>query len=153
MEVREADLIVHVVDASHPRHEEQMHVVEEVLGEILTHEVPRLVVLNKSDLLDDDVAGCGLRLRYPEAEMISALSTSSLDRLRERLAHELSTIQTRVRLSFPTTRLGEAQEIVRRGRVLSEMYVDGTCYGEYALTRPDIDRLRHAGFKVRYVRA
>lgn len=150
-EVREADLIIHVVDASHPDHEDQMRTVEDVLSGILTREVPRLVILNKSDLFPDDVTEHGLRLRHPDAEIMSAVDSADIDRLRERLARELSTVQTRVRLSFATERMAEAQEILRRGRMINETYVDGTFYGEFDLVRPDIDRLRRGGFKVRYV--
>ena len=153
MEVREADLIIHVVDASHPKYEEQMHTVEGVLGEIMTHEVPRLVILNKSDLFVDELTDCGLRLRHPDAEILSAVDKEDIDRLRDRLIRELGTIQTRIRLVFPIERMTQAREILRRGRVFSETYVDGTCYGEYGLTRPDIDRLRRGGFKIRYVQA
>ena len=54
-EVREADLLVHVVDISHPNFEEQYEVVEQTLGEVLrdnvqcTKEIPRIVVFNKID--------------------------------------------------------------------------------------------------------
>jgi GTP-binding protein HflX len=153
MEVRDADLIIHVVDGSHPMHEQQMRTVEEVLGEIMTCEVPRLVVLNKSDLFADDLTDCGLRLRHPDAEILSAVDQEDIDRLRGRLVRELGTIQTRIRLSFPTERMAQVREILRRGRIFSEAFVDGTCYGEYGLTRPDIDRLRRGGFKIRYVHA
>jgi GTPase len=95
LEVREADLIVHVVDASHPQHEKQMQAVEEVLAEILPHEVARLVVLNKADLLTDEIAASSLRLRYPEAEILSALSEDDIDRLRGRLAEEVRDSQSR----------------------------------------------------------
>jgi GTP-binding protein HflX len=153
MEVRDADLIIHVVDASHPKYEGQMRTVEDVLGEIMTHDVPRLVVLNKSDLFVDELTDCGLRLRHPDAEILSAVDQDDMDRLRDRLVRELGTIQTRIRLAFSTERMTQAREILRRGRVFSETYVDGTCYGEYGLIRPDIDRLRRSGFKIRYVHA
>ena len=149
LEVREADLIIHVVDASHPRHEQQMRTVEEVLGEILPREVARLVVLNKADLFPDEVAAYSLKLRYPDAEILSAQSDGDIERLRERLARELQAIQTRVRVSFPTERIAEAREILRRGRTLRESYVDGIVHGEYALARPDIERLRQGGFRLR----
>jgi GTP-binding protein HflX len=91
LEVREADLIVHVVDASHPGHEDQMRTVDEVLGEIGIRELPRLVVLNKADLLVDEAALHGLRARHPDAEIISGQSGDGIARLRERLAAELAT--------------------------------------------------------------
>lgn len=150
-EVREADLIVHVVDASHPNHEAQMRTVEETLGEIVTREVPRLVVLNKADRFQDEVTESALRLRHPEAEIVSAFSATDIDRLRVRLGTELSEAQTQVRLTFPAERLDEARPILRRGATVRESFAEGMVYGEYMLTRADVDRLRQAGFRVRFV--
>ena len=48
-EVREADLLVHVVDISHPNFEEQYEVVEQTIGEICKEEKPTIVVFNKID--------------------------------------------------------------------------------------------------------
>ena len=48
-EVREADLLVHVVDISHPDFEEQIHVVEQTLGELGCADTPTLIVFNKID--------------------------------------------------------------------------------------------------------
>jgi GTPase len=149
LEVREADLIVHVVDASHPQHEKQMHAVEEVLGEILTREVARLVVLNKADLLPDDIVASSLRLRHPEAEILSALREPDVDRLRERLSREMIASQVRVLVSFETGRLSEFRGLIRRGSTIGESFVDGMVHGEYALSRPDLDRLRQSGFLIK----
>lgn len=56
-EVAEADLVLHVVDASHPRHEEQMEVVEQVLGEIGAQDKPTWIVYNKIDRLGGTPTG------------------------------------------------------------------------------------------------
>ncbi len=151
LEVREADLIIHVVDASHPKHEDQMRAVEEVLAQILERDVARLIILNKADLLTEEATVCALRLRHPDAELLSAHREDGIARLRERLGRELREVQTRVRITYPVARLPEAREIVRRGFTLSESFADGTAYGEYALTRADIDRLRQAGFRIRFL--
>lgn len=150
LEVREADLIVHVVDASHPRHEEQMQSVEQVLGQILEHDVARLVILNKADRFSDDVSPYALRLRHPDAEIVSALEEQGVERVRERLGVCLRAVQTRVGVSFPTARFHEAHAILRRGgRLGEESYADDMVYGEYILARAEIDRLRQSGFVVR----
>ncbi|WP_339063101.1 GTPase HflX [Tepidibacillus marianensis] len=51
-EVKEADLILHVVDVSHEYHEEQIEVVEQLLIEIEAHTIPRITVNNKSDQIE-----------------------------------------------------------------------------------------------------
>ena len=48
-EVREADLLIHVVDISHPNFEEQYEVVEQTINDIITNPLPRIVVFNKID--------------------------------------------------------------------------------------------------------
>jgi GTP-binding protein HflX len=48
-ELEDADLLLHVVDASNPRHEEQAQAVERILATLDVAETPRLLVLNKSD--------------------------------------------------------------------------------------------------------
>ena len=48
-EVREADLLIHVVDISHPNFEEQYEVVEKTINDICEKDIPRIVVFNKID--------------------------------------------------------------------------------------------------------
>ncbi|MDM7913768.1 MAG: 50S ribosome-binding GTPase, partial [Candidatus Eisenbacteria bacterium] len=148
-DVREADLILHVIDASHPMREEQMRAVEEVLGQILDREVPRLLILNKADRLADDMAAAGLRLRYPDAIIVSALDPADIDRFRGRLADELSRTRIRVRVRFPASRFDQAREMMKRGLVVREAFEDGTVDAEYCLPVADVERLRNAGYEVR----
>ena len=63
--------------------------VEDTLEEIGAGERPRLLVLNKIDLLDDD-AREELRLRYPDAVLVSGVSGEGLEELGERIEHELA---------------------------------------------------------------
>ena len=86
-EAQESTLIVHVVDVTHPNAGTQADVVEGVLADLLLAEQPRILALNKTDLLDDDVAPL-LRSALAEAEArahravsISAKTGDGLDRL------------------------------------------------------------------------
>ncbi len=151
LEVREADLIVHVVDASHAIYEEQMQAVEKVLAEIMPREVARLVILNKADRLPDEVASSALRIRYAEAEILSALSGEDVERFGVRLAREVRESQVRVRLRMPLSRFAEAQEILARGSKLSESFDDGFFVGDYALPRAEIDRLRRSDLEIQFL--
>jgi GTP-binding protein HflX len=56
-EVRTADVLLHIIDATHPRWEEQKQVVEQVLGELEAGEKPTLTVFNKLDSLSEDEDG------------------------------------------------------------------------------------------------
>jgi GTPase len=151
LEVREADLIVHVVDASHSRYEEQMQAVEVVLAEIMPKEVARLVILNKADRLPDEVALSALRIRHAEAEILSALATEDVARLGDRLAREVRESQVRVRFRMPLARFAEVQEILARGSKIGESFDGGFFVGDYALPRTEVDRLRRPALEIQFL--
>jgi GTPase len=83
-EALEADLILHVVDASAAEDEmaTMMSAVDDVLGEIGAGERPRLVALNKIDLLSEDDRRA-LSFRYPRAAQVSAATGEGLEQLAE----------------------------------------------------------------------
>ncbi len=85
-----ADLLLHVLDASAPEAEMEAmrHAVEEVLAEIGADSSPRVLVLNKIDLLDEGTRH-ELRLRHPEAVLVSAGTGAGLDELAARIESEL----------------------------------------------------------------
>jgi GTP-binding protein HflX len=82
-ELQEADLLVHVVDASHPQAREQLEVTEEVLKELHVDEKPRITVLNKIDQLPEGISRNQYRLVAPGALAVSALSQSDVRKLRD----------------------------------------------------------------------
>jgi len=102
-EVREADILLHVVDVSHPNFEEQIHVVEETLAELGGGDIPVLMVFNKTDAFtfvekeeDDLTPGTRENLslddirsdwarRDRNALFISALRKENIDALKDRL--------------------------------------------------------------------
>jgi GTPase len=90
-----ADLIVHVVDASVPEEEmhEMMAAVDDVLDEIGAGDTPRLLALNKADLLDGQRRR-QLSFRFPDAVQVSGETGDGLDDLREAIeARFLATLQ------------------------------------------------------------
>jgi len=92
-EARQARLLLHVVDASSPRMEEQIASVNEVLADIGCDRKAILLVLNKVDRLSDPLTWQLLHHRYPQAILVSARTGFGLEELREavrnRLAHEM----------------------------------------------------------------
>jgi len=72
-EVADSDLILHVVDGSHPDPEGQISAVREVFAEIGADKVPELVVINKSDVADPMVLA-RLKQREPHSVVVSAKS-------------------------------------------------------------------------------
>jgi len=101
-ETRRADLLAHVLDASAP--EEQADVmrrsVEQTLQEIAAGDRPRLLVLNKVDLLDSEQRD-ELRLRHPDAVLVSGVTREGLEQLGERIEQELAHTLRRLELLVP----------------------------------------------------
>src|SRR5256714_895350 len=89
-EPRRADLLAHVLDGSAPdeRGERMRRAVEQTLEEIGAGARPRLLVVNKIDLLDRERVE-ELRLHHPRAVLVSAATGEGLEELRERIEAEL----------------------------------------------------------------
>ncbi|MDA1191199.1 MAG: GTPase HflX [Candidatus Poribacteria bacterium] len=85
-EAKEADLLLHVVDASHPYPLEQMRAVDVVLNELGALGMPTKVVLNKVDLVEDRGQLGEIRDLYPDAAITSAITGEGLDELRRELS-------------------------------------------------------------------
>ena len=110
-----ADLILQVVDAAAPeaRRLVDLEAVDAVLEEIGAGDKPRLLVLNKADLLDDEERGEAL-LRHPGAVLVSALTGDGIETLREGVEQAFEDTLTEVELLFPYsqgTRLHELHEV------------------------------------------
>ncbi|MBD3237643.1 MAG: GTPase HflX [Candidatus Eisenbacteria bacterium] len=88
-EVRESDLLIHVVDASQPDYPAQMRAVEEVVAELVHGGAVRwMLVLNKSDRLSEEDR-LALRARFPQADLLSALDPHDVQLYRGALATEI----------------------------------------------------------------
>ena len=111
-ETNRADLLLHVVDASAPEEEllAMTRAVEDVLDEIGTGEQPRLMVLNKADVLDDERRR-ELAFRHPDAALVSALTGEGLDALGERIAAEFERTLRDVELLVPFSEGGTLSEL------------------------------------------
>jgi GTP-binding protein HflX len=111
-ETRLADLLLHVVDASAPEHDQDAmrKAVEEVLEEIGAGERPRVLVLNKADLLDEN-AREELRLAHPEAVLVSGATRDGLPELESQIEHELRHTLRPMELLLPYSQGGSLAEL------------------------------------------
>ncbi|MDX6650330.1 MAG: GTPase [Solirubrobacteraceae bacterium] len=111
-ETLRADLIVHVVDASTPEDElvEMVRAVDDVLEEIGAGDVPRLLALNKADLLDDDRRR-ELGFRHPDAVLVSALTGEGMDTLADRVQEAFRRSLREVVLLLPYDEGGRLAEL------------------------------------------
>jgi GTP-binding protein HflX len=117
-EVSEADLILHVVDASDADPEAQIRAVREVLGEIDALSVPEQLVFNKIDAADADVL---LRLRrlVPDALFVSARTGEGMDKLEAVIDERLPRPDVAVTVLVPYARGDLVARMHETGEVLS----------------------------------
>lgn len=125
-EVRDADLILHVADASEPEHRRvaQALAVEDVLEEIGAGGIPRLAVLNKVDRLDAE-ARAALTARHPDALQVSALTGEGLDVLRDRLADVARERLTAIDVVVSWDDGATLSAIYAQGHEISQQEVEG----------------------------
>ena len=111
-EIREADILVHVVDVAHPAHDRQIEVVSQILAELNCSSKPCLLVFNKADLLPEADA-----LTQPagrkEAIFISAEKGLNISALRRAMLVELRSAHRKIFPNWLETEvyLGESAEI------------------------------------------
>jgi len=123
-EVNQADLLLHVVDVSHPRVEQQVEAVQEVLRELGAHEKPLVYVLNKTDLPEAAAMSQVLRERLTPSVVVSALRGTGLDHLRDVLADQLRHRHQRMHLRVPHTEGRLLASLRNMGSVFALSYED-----------------------------
>jgi GTPase len=125
-EVVEADLLLHVVDASHPQAHEQIKAVEIVLKELDAWGKPTMVALNKIDKLENAAALMeAFQREFTQAVPISAKTGENLDALRDEIANRLSDRRVDVTLSIPQDRAKTIALVYRSGYVIAREMENG----------------------------
>lgn len=121
-EAIQADILLHLVDVSHPMAEEQAKTTFEVLHELGAKDKPIITVLNKIDKCSDQTMITKLRLQYPKTVPISALNGTGFDELQEQMIVELSKQRKHVTLRIPQSDYAAVSEVMRLGNILSQTY-------------------------------
>ncbi|MYT29475.1 MULTISPECIES: GTPase HflX [unclassified Streptomyces] len=125
-EVADADLILHVVDGSHPVPEEQLAAVREVIRDVGATQVPEIVVVNKADAADPLTLQRLLR-QEKRALVVSARTGEGIAELRALLDAELPRPQVEIEVLVPYTRGALVARAHAEGEVLSEEHTaEGT---------------------------
>jgi GTP-binding protein HflX len=122
-EVGEADLLLHVVDGSHPDPEGQISAVREVLSEVGGDDLKEIIVINKADLADPEVLA---RLGRHEKHSItvSARTGAGMAELRELIARELPKPDIEVEALVPYHRGDLLSKIHEEGEILESEHVE-----------------------------
>ncbi len=127
-ELSEADLLLHVVDTSHPGFLDQMNAVESVIEEIEAHGKQTVIIFNKVDLVQDrDLVASQLR-RIPGSVAVSAATGFGIDQMLQELENRLSAWRLRAAYRIPAAESALLAEIHRAGHVLELRYEENTAF-------------------------
>lgn len=126
-EVRQSDVLLHVVDLSHKNFEAHIQVVRQTLADIDALNLPTLLVFNKIDASERHLPA--VQQDYPDSVFVSALKGIGLDALRQRLELQMRQNQTEEVVFIPVQD-GKTLAIVRQyGDVLEETLVEASDNG------------------------
>jgi GTP-binding protein HflX len=119
-EAGEADVLLHVVDASHSDWEEQVDVVEEVLGELDLADRPVILVFNKMDLVADPAAfAARIREIHPGAVLASTMRTDGVEEVKSALRDRARAGRPTLKVVVPADDGARLAAVYRAGEVLS----------------------------------
>jgi GTP-binding protein HflX len=140
-EVREADLMVHVVDASSEDPDHQIASVNNVLREIVPGEKATLLVFNKMDLVDRELIVNRFNRSFPDSVFVDGRSEEGAAELREAILTRLTGNELITTVRLPITNLHCLSPFHRTGSVLEQEFVADQCLATLRLTQEELSRL------------
>ena len=136
-EVKYADLLLHIVDASSENRRQQMDVVQDVLNQLNVGDKPTLKVYNKCDLLGEPFSG-------RENICVSAATGEGMESLTQAVAKQLTEVRTEVSAILPSNAGALVSSIYARGQMLDCQYLEDGIHVTAILSPEDAARLRAA---------
>jgi GTP-binding protein HflX len=112
------DILLHLIDVSHPSAELQAEATDKVLKELGADKQPIITVLNKVDQCTNQAMLHKLRLKYPRTVQISALNKTGFDSLLELMTETISKLRKTFKLRVPQSHYAVVAEIMKEGRVI-----------------------------------
>ena len=140
-----SDLLLHVVDAAGHDAESQIAAVEAVLAELGCHDIPRINVLNKIDIADDDSALHLLRVRLEDAVEISAHTGRGLETLTERVVSLMRNRYARLTVETPAANGRLIAYISKQGHILGQEFDGDRLLIDCRIPTPEVPRLVQMG--------
>jgi GTP-binding protein HflX len=150
-EVKDADLLLHVIDASHPVWEEHRLVVDQVLQELGALDRPVLHVFNKTDAMEDaDFAALQERVNnlLPDSVFVSAITDGGLEPLKRALLARVREVRPVVDVRVPASAGRILAELHRAGEVIDERVDGDEMVVRARLDAALVGRLRSGGTSV-----
>lgn len=121
-EVKDADLLLHVVDISHPNFRQMFEAVEDVLRQLEAIHKPTIMVFNKIDRLEDRIWLNDFVKNYEHAVCISAVSKEGIPLFLEKITDMLSGMFIEINVDIPIQRMDLVNLVHEEGEVLSIKY-------------------------------
>ncbi len=146
-----ADLLIHVADAAHEMVENQIQSVDAVLDELGCGRDNRLLVLNKTDLIDDPAVRTILAQRHPEALFVSAATGEGAEQLADAVTRRSAGSSVRVRLRADCRNGKLMQYIAQHADVRDEQFADATALIDAVMPTHHLHKLDAFGDDVRIV--
>ena len=149
-EVRGSDVLLHVVDASHPGWEEQMRIVDQVLVEIGITDQPVVPVFNKLDQVTDPSAfAARVRALFPEAILASTVRIDGLEAVKAELRRRERMLRPPVTVLLPLADGARLASLYRIGEVVEQAVVGERHAVSVRLAPWQVEQLRREGLEVR----
>lgn len=149
-EVIEADLLIHLVDAAHPRVHEQGKAVNNVLKELGVDNMPVITALNKIDLLDDPILLAQLSRDFPNPVAISAKLKKNLDELLLKVQDSFQPKVSLIEIDLPLSRMDLIGLFYREGKIIAIKYLPDSIKVKVNLPKLIISKYLR-GVEIRYV--
>jgi len=135
-EIADSDLVVHVVDASHPDPAGQIATVRKVIAEVDAGNIPELIVFNKIDLVDDGMR-MALRGMEPNSIGVSARTGEGMEELRDLIAKQIPEPNVRISVLIPYSRGELVSRLHLNSRILKLEHLEEGTKLE-SMVRPDL---------------
>jgi len=116
------DILLHLIDVSHPMAEQQAEESIAVLKELGALNRPIITVLNKIDRCQDLRIVQKMRIKYPKTVQISSLTRAGFEELLELMTKEISALRKVVKVKIPQSHYALISQLMRDGRVLETSY-------------------------------
>lgn len=142
-EVREANLLLKVVDLNHPQYDEHLNTVNEVLKNMDCLEIPSITVYNKIDLLEDHHLMRKIRREQEDAILISAERNIRIEELIGRIIAQKESEYVNDEVTFSVKYGDKIAALHEHAKVLETEYFDTSVHIRYKAHRKDIDRIRN----------
>lgn len=134
-EAVQADILLHLIDASSPSAQMQAESTLAVIKELGAENLPMITVLNKIDQCPNRWMIDRLKLQYPKTVAISALKQEGFDLLQELMIFEIAKLRKLVKLRVPQSHYALVSELLREGKVSSLDYEENDILLEVEIPR------------------